>query len=120
MEGLSSRSRTTIKLLGGGVILIILLVTTVYWQPLRESRQQTSTLAATPTKAAVKPATTPAPAPAPAMVEPAKDFLQRVTKKPFGIYVTPTDSPVQPERFTGYHTGADGEYGDITADVPVY
>ncbi len=34
---------------------------------------------------------------------------QRVTKKPFGIYVTPKNSPVQPERFTGYHTGVDFE-----------
>lgn len=33
----------------------------------------------------------------------------RVTKKPFGIYVTPENSPVQPERFSGYHTGTDFE-----------
>lgn len=38
------------------------------------------------------------------------DKLQeRVSKKPFGIYITPQDSPVQPERFSGYHTGADFE-----------
>lgn len=41
-------------------------------------------------------------------------------KKPFGIYVTPQNSPVQPERFTGFHTGADAEYEDVTSDVPVY
>lgn len=35
--------------------------------------------------------------------------LERVTKKPFGIYVTPQNSPVQPEKFTGYHTGVDFE-----------
>jgi murein DD-endopeptidase MepM/ murein hydrolase activator NlpD len=34
---------------------------------------------------------------------------ERITKKPFGIYITPATSPVQPERFTGYHTGADFE-----------
>ena len=34
---------------------------------------------------------------------------ERVTKKPFGIFITPDDSPVQPERFRGYHTGADYE-----------
>jgi hypothetical protein len=34
---------------------------------------------------------------------------ERVTKKPFGIFITPSDSPVQPERFSGYHTGADFE-----------
>jgi len=34
---------------------------------------------------------------------------ERVTKKTFGLYVTPQNSPVQPEKFTGYHTGADFE-----------
>lgn len=32
-----------------------------------------------------------------------------MTKKFFGTYVTPQHSPVQPERFTGYHTGTDFE-----------
>jgi len=30
---------------------------------------------------------------------------ERVTKKPFGIFITPENSPVQPEKFKGYHTG---------------
>jgi murein DD-endopeptidase MepM/ murein hydrolase activator NlpD len=34
---------------------------------------------------------------------------QRVTKKPFGKYITPANSPVQPEKFSGYHTGTDFE-----------
>jgi murein DD-endopeptidase MepM/ murein hydrolase activator NlpD len=34
---------------------------------------------------------------------------ERVSKKPFGIYITPKNSPIQPERFQGYHTGADFE-----------
>jgi len=34
---------------------------------------------------------------------------QRVTKKPFGIFITPQNSPVSPERFRGYHTGIDFE-----------
>ncbi len=34
---------------------------------------------------------------------------ERVTKKPFGIYITPKTSPVQPEKFQGYHTGTDFE-----------
>jgi len=33
----------------------------------------------------------------------------RVTKKPFGLYVSPSNSPVSPERFTGYHLGTDFE-----------
>ena len=45
----------------------------------------------------------------------------RVTKKPFGIYVTLENSPVQPEKFTGYHTGTDFEiYEDeLLPDIPV-
>lgn len=54
------------------------------------------------------------------LAEPIAEFKQRITKKPFGIYITPATSPVQPERFTGYHTGVDAEYEDKTADVPVY
>ena len=53
------------------------------------------------------------------LYEPVKDFKQRITKKPFGIFVTPTSSPIKPERFRGYHTGTDSEYGDITTAVPV-
>src|SRR3990172_8522253 len=45
---------------------------------------------------------------------------ERVTKKPFGIYITPQNSPVQPERFRGYHTAVDIEYGDVSEEVPVY
>ena len=46
---------------------------------------------------------------------------ERVTKKPFGIYITPKTSPVQPERFQGYHTGTDFEIfpEELNADVPV-
>ncbi|MFA6048306.1 MAG: M23 family metallopeptidase [Parcubacteria group bacterium] len=47
---------------------------------------------------------------------PQKDFVfpidraeERVTKKPFGIFITKQNSPVQPERFSGYHTGTDFE-----------
>jgi murein DD-endopeptidase MepM/ murein hydrolase activator NlpD len=65
------------------------------------------------------PITTPAVSPY-SLVYPIKDFKNRVTKKPFGIYITLQNSPVQPERFTGYHTGADAEYEDVTADVPVF
>jgi murein DD-endopeptidase MepM/ murein hydrolase activator NlpD len=40
---------------------------------------------------------------------PISDAQNRITKKPFGIKVSPSNSPVQPERFAGYHTGADFE-----------
>lgn len=46
---------------------------------------------------------------------------ERVTKKPFGIYITPKTSPVQPEKFQGYHTGTDFEIfpEELNIDVPV-
>lgn len=54
-------------------------------------------------------------------VPPLPNAGKRVTKKPFGIYITPATSPVQPERFTGYHTGADFEIfpNELNAVVPV-
>lgn len=54
------------------------------------------------------------------MVLPIAEFKERITKKPFGIYITPEKSPIQPERFTGYHTGVDVEYDDVNGDVPVF
>lgn len=42
-------------------------------------------------------------------VEPLPDSGERITKKPFGKYVEPENSPVSPERFTGYHTAIDLE-----------
>jgi murein DD-endopeptidase MepM/ murein hydrolase activator NlpD len=47
---------------------------------------------------------------------------ERVTKKPFGIFITPQTSPVQPERFRGYHTGTDFEIfpEELNADVTVH
>ena len=44
---------------------------------------------------------------------------ERVTKKPFGLYVTPSDSPVDLERFLGYHTGVDFEVFDDELDVDI-
>lgn len=41
--------------------------------------------------------------------EPIKNASNRITKKSFGIKISPTNSPVQPERFSGYHTGVDFE-----------
>lgn len=40
---------------------------------------------------------------------PLNKTLERVTKKPFGIYVMSQNSPVQPEKFTGYHAAVDFE-----------
>lgn len=56
------------------------------------------------------------------LVYPLHDFLARITKKHFGQYITPQNSPVSPERFSGYHTGADAEAtpSEASVDVPVY
>lgn len=55
------------------------------------------------------------------LTEPLSSARSRVTKKPFGIKVSPKNSPVSPERFTGYHTGVDFEIlpGEENVDVPV-
>jgi len=57
----------------------------------------------------------------PTIALPLTDSLSRITKKPFGIYITPKSSPVQPEHFTGYHTGTDFEIFPVELDkyVPV-
>jgi murein DD-endopeptidase MepM/ murein hydrolase activator NlpD len=59
--------------------------------------------------------------PNPLLTAPVAGGLQRVTKKPFGIYVTPQNSPVSPEHFRGYHTGIDFETypGEQNSDVAV-
>lgn len=51
--------------------------------------------------------------------EPIGEFEKRITKKFFGTYVTPNNSPVSPERFRGYHTGVDVEYADVEGEVEV-
>ncbi|NTV41337.1 MAG: M23 family metallopeptidase [Candidatus Moranbacteria bacterium] len=43
------------------------------------------------------------------IIDPLDGALSRITKKPFGIFITPKTSPVEPERFQGYHTGVDLE-----------
>ncbi len=53
------------------------------------------------------------------IVPPVVDFAARATKKKFGTYVTPTNSPVTPEKFSGYHTGIDSEFEDVTDNVEV-
>jgi len=41
--------------------------------------------------------------------EPINNALARITKKPSGLKVSPDHSPINPEKFSGYHTGADFE-----------
>ena len=76
-----------------------------------------------PTQASPIPVSpSPAPQTQSKLSEPISGALTRVTKKPFGIYITPATSPVQPEKFTGYHTGTDFETtaAEQNTDVSVY
>lgn len=52
--------------------------------------------------------------------EPISEFKPRITKKFFGTYITPQNSPIKPEKFTGFHTAVDVEYEDVISDIPVY
>lgn len=55
---------------------------------------------------------TPVEAPPKALNLPLDQALKRITKKPFGIYITPETSPIENEKFRGYHTGTDFEILD--------
>lgn len=50
---------------------------------------------------------------------PIAEFEQRITKKKFGDYITSATSLVQPERFSGWHTGVDVEYDGNNEEIPV-
>lgn len=53
---------------------------------------------------------------------PLKQAKQRITKKFFGIKISPENSPISPERFSGYHTGTDYEIfsDEENLDVEVF
>lgn len=44
---------------------------------------------------------------------------KRITKKPFGIKISPENSPIGPERFSGYHTGIDYEIFENEQNIDV-
>lgn len=50
---------------------------------------------------------------------PLKNMVKRIIVKPFGIFITPEASPIQPERFRGYHTGLDLEIFEDEKDAVV-
>ena len=50
---------------------------------------------------------------------PLSQGLERVTKKPFGLKISPQNSPVAPEKFSGLHAGVDFEILPSEEDVAV-
>lgn len=56
-----------------------------------------------------------------AFVPPLEKAKERITKKTFGQFITPQNSPVQPEKFRGYHAGTDFEIfpEELNMDVQV-
>lgn len=55
----------------------------------------------------------------PKLSEPLANALTRITKKPFGIHITPATSPITPEKFKGFHTGTDFETLDTEKDIDI-
>ncbi len=115
------------------VILVVLILGAFFWGRRRSvvptpvpsvsvsQDSLTGVASVSPEVSAVLSSPSPAvtPPPVSSFHEPVSDFKQRITKKMFGTYVTPQDSPVSPERFTGYHTGVDAEFSDRSDDVAV-
>ncbi|MBI4049192.1 MAG: peptidoglycan DD-metalloendopeptidase family protein [Candidatus Doudnabacteria bacterium] len=56
------------------------------------------------------------------LVQPIRQAERRVTKKPFGLYVEPGQSPVAPERFKGFHNAVDYEIlaGEEKKNVEIF
>ena len=56
-----------------------------------------------------------------AFTAPMDQAEKRISKKPFGMFITPETSSVQPDKFYGFHTGTDWEIfpEEMDADVPV-
>ncbi|MEX0650177.1 MAG: M23 family metallopeptidase [Candidatus Andersenbacteria bacterium] len=63
----------------------------------------------------------PQPAAVPLLTAPITSPEQRVSKKPFGIHITPATSPVLFDIFNGYHTGVDFEVfeNELPLDVEI-
>lgn len=50
---------------------------------------------------------------------PMDNALARVTKKPFGLHITLATSPVENDRFSGYHVGVDFETFEDEQDIEI-
>jgi hypothetical protein len=101
------------------VIGIVFIVPAFFWRKYSNIGQAPATDRPIPTSELIQEAPIPepvseneivaGPSSKDAFVSPVARADERVTKKPFGMYITRVTSPVQPERFSGYHTGVDFE-----------
>lgn len=91
----------TILIISIVIILMIILVSSRknYFQKMPATTEDNSTTTITKNKLSPKQI----------FISPINNALSRITKKPFGIYISPTNSPITPEKITGYHTGVDFE-----------
>jgi hypothetical protein len=116
-----SQKRIVITL--GAIVLVAIAVFFVgSWSvkkqdPQASSSTSSSTIPSTQTTTA---STSTSPSAA-VLKPPLSNALARITKKTFGMYVTPKNSPVSPEKFSGYHTGVDFETtpDEQNVDVPI-
>ncbi len=100
-----------------GIIVCVLLLYGLYtYQLKREANIQPEPVTLTETTPTPSPTKSEEPTSTPTINTewqfPISDAAGRVSKKPFGIYITKQNSPIQPEKFSGYHTGVDFEVTD--------
>lgn len=105
---IKSMTKRTKIIIPVAAILAILIAGGLAYAFHQKKASGSASKSASTASSSMPPTTQPA-APVKPFSEPLPNALSRVTKKPFGIYITPATSPVQPERFTGYHTGVDFE-----------
>lgn len=107
-----------------GVILAVILIVLVFsWSFRKKSEAPTIQVPSLESSAKLKQT--------PLVKESSKEIIvsniplsspeKRITKKPFGILISPKNSPIPSERFSGYHTGTDFETfsEEANADVEV-
>jgi len=103
------------------IVLILIVIGLVWFAVNRKPANAPTNVSLNGQNQQSSKATQPVADPSHPFIAPISDASARTTKKFFGTYVTPKNSPVQPERFTGYHTGTDFETfpNEQNADVSI-
>ncbi|MDB5204660.1 MAG: hypothetical protein JWP09_688 [Candidatus Taylorbacteria bacterium] len=117
MNYFTSKSKNPFLIIG--IILFVLLACSLFYKS--RSSEVSPMNEAKPTPVSEVDATSEKDVSNP-FVMPISDAKSRITKKHFGTYVTPKNSPVNPEVFTGFHTAVDFETfsNEKDIDVPIY